>query len=204
MVRGSRAIGSFRRPEPKMDSLGELNEVKGFKAVHLNICSLPKKMDQLKLIMFDSKIDVLTISETWLSPHLCNGTYELEGYTSYRQDRRSKAKKGKRGGGLITYVNNKHASLSESLDGLNISGEHIEAQWVLIHRPHCKNVIMCNVYRPPNGNLQVAVSYLDECLKFINLRKIDVFVIGDMNVSYQTKSSQNNKKLLFFSQSRPW
>ena len=158
-------------------------------------------MDQLKVLLFNSKIDVLTISETWLRAHLRTGVYELNGFTSFRQDRGTSAKKGKRGGGLITYINNKHSSFCESLEDLNASTEHIEAQWVLIHRPHCKNVVICNAYRPPNGNLKKALLYLDESLKQINLSKVDVFLLGDMNVNYQNKTSVNYKSLRFFSQS---
>ena len=112
-----------------------------------------------------------------------------------------KSRTKKRGGGLITYVNCKHSSLYEPLNELSISNEFIEAQWVLIHRPHCKNVVVCNVYRLPKGDLSKAVKYLDDCLKTINLSKIDLFILGDFNVNYKNKSSPNYKKLHFFAQS---
>ena len=64
-----------------------------------------------------------------------------------------------------------------------------------------QNLVICNVYRPPQGDLKSAISYLDDCLKTINLSKIDVFLMGDMNVNYLNKSSLNYKKLKFFSQS---
>ena len=151
--------------------------------------------------MFQSKIDVLTISETWLKPHLHRNLYSLDNYTSYRSDRTKSLGKNKKGGGLMTYINNSHSSVSESLTDLDVSGEHIEAQWTLIHRPHCKNIVVCNIYRPPKGDLKLALKYLDECLKTINLSKVNVFLLGDLNVDYQNKSSPNYKKLLFFSQS---
>ena len=127
--------------------------------------------------------------------------YDIDGFTSYRLDRVGRAGRGKRGGGLLTYVNNKHSSVSESLVELNISGNHVELQWTLIHRPNCKNIVVCNVYRPPSGDLKAALSSLDDCLKTVNTSKLNVFVIGDMNVNYQNKASQMYKKLHFFSQS---
>ena len=184
-----------------INSFDELSSIKGFKLAHLNIRSLPKKVDQLRILVSLSNIDVITLSETWLKPHLHTGIYDIDGFTCNRLDRKVRAGKRKRGGGLITYINNKHASVSEPLGELDLSGTHIEAQWTLIHRPHCKNVVICNVYRPPDGNLDAAVTYLDECLKVVNTSKVDVFLIGDMNVNYLNKSSPNYKKMLFFSQS---
>ena len=185
----------------EINSFEDLNRAKGFKIVHLNVRSLTKKMDQIRTLMHLSNIDVLTLSETWLKSHLHSNIYNLDSYTSYRLDRAVKSNRGKRGGGLITYINDKHSSVSESLEDLNVSDEHIEAQWLLIHRPHCKNIVIGNIYRPPSGNLKSALKYLDECLKVINISKVDVYLIGDLNVNYKNKSSPDYKKLHFFSQS---
>ena len=70
-----------------------------------------------------------------------------------RLDRKSQNKRAKRVGGLMMYVHNKHALHCEPLGDLDVSNEDIESQWVLIQRPHCKIVVICNIYRPPNGNL---------------------------------------------------
>ena len=178
-----------------------LSAAKGFKTVHLNIRSIIKKIDQIKTLLFNSTIDILSISETWLKPHLNTKLVNLQGFETYRLDRRAHAQSKKRGGGLLLYVNNKHSSNCESLEDLNVSNENIEAQWILIHRPHCKNVVFCNLYHPPNGDLAKAIKYLDECLKTVNTSKIDVFLMGDMNVNYQNVSSPAYKKLNFFAQS---
>ena len=106
----------------------------------------------------------------------------------------------KRGGGLITYINKKHVLSSELLVDLNVSNEHIEAQWFLIHRPHCKNMVICYAYRPPNGEPLKPVSYLEDCVKVNNTSKINLFLLGDLNINYKDTSSQA-KKLKFFIQS---
>ena len=46
-----------------MESLGA---VKGFKMVHWNVRSVLKKIDQIRTILVDSPLDVITLSETWL------------------------------------------------------------------------------------------------------------------------------------------
>ena len=176
----------------------ELIKVKGVKLVHLNIRSIVKKIDQLRILVQDSDIDVFTVSETWLKPHLHTNIVELNGFRVFRLDRGISKKIV---GGLLTFVNNKYSSQCESLMHLDKSVPDIEAQWVKIYRPHCKNIIICNIYRPPNGNLEKAISYLDDSLKTINLGKTNVFLLGDLNVNYKVKASPNYKKLHFFSQS---
>ena len=73
-------------------------------------------------------------------------------------------------------------------------------QWSIIHRPYCKEVILWNVYRPPSGKLDHAISYLNECVKSFDLCKMELFILGDLNVNYKKQSSQDFKKVKFFSQ----
>ena len=183
----------------KLDTFESLSKAKGFKLGHLNIRSLVKKMDQVRLMLSNSDIDVFSLSETWLKSHLHSGLVELEGYNMFRLDRGTRGKK--RGGGLVTYINTKYSEHCESLSDLNASDEHVEAQWVQIHRPHCKNVVMCNIYRPPNGDLKKAILYLENCLLQINMDKTNLFLMEDMNVNYKNKSTSSYKRLNFFLQS---
>ena len=96
----------------------------------------------------------------------------MEGYKVFRLDRAvtSPRKVRKRGGGLLTYVNSIHSKYCESLSGFDQSDKNIEAQWILLHRPHCKDVVTCNVYRPPNRDLQKTLTYLEECMSLLYLK----------------------------------
>ena len=51
-----------------IDSFARLHEAKGFKIAHLNIRSI-MKIDQIRMCIQDSDIDVFSVSETWLKPH---------------------------------------------------------------------------------------------------------------------------------------
>ena len=183
------------------ETFQDLGKLKGLKITHLNIRSLLKKVDQLKLLTEGTGIDILTLSETWLRPHLNTSLVDLPGYRTFRLDRDSKSKRKKRGGGLISYVSDKHASACEALEELDVANENIEAQWIHLHRPNCKNVVICNTYRPPGGDLRKSIIYLDNCLKSFNLGKTDLFVLGDLNIDYKNKSSPKYKKFKFFAQS---
>ena len=150
-------------------------------------------------------IDVITFSETWLRPHLSMNTVGLDGFKAFRQDREHGPGKNKRGCVLITYISDKHAMNSEVCEELNTSNlwsnEHIEALWTRIHRPHCKDMLVLNLYRPPYGDLPKAIASRNKALNSVNLTKLDVFLHGDMNVNYKNKESPNFKKFNFFAQS---
>ena len=89
--------------------------------MHLNIRSLPKKIDQFRVMLHESKINVLAISETWLKKSLNSALYDIQGFNLLRLDRAfNTGKEVKRGGGLITYFHNKHSVVSESLDDWNV------------------------------------------------------------------------------------
>ena len=61
--------------------------------------------------------------------------------------------------------------------------------------------MVCNTYRPPKGDVSKAVTYLDECMKTLNLLKVDLFLMGDLNINYKNKQTPDYKKLNFFVQS---
>lgn len=72
---------------------------------HINVCSLnPTKSKFLEIhkLLFESKLDIIGISETWLSEYNSNEAVNLEGYTIVRCDRQNR-----RGGGVALYISNK-------------------------------------------------------------------------------------------------
>ena len=133
----------------KPRTLQDLGKYKGIKMVHCNVRSLVKKIDQMRLLVEGGGIDILTICETWLKYHLNTSLFNIDRYQAFRQDRNLSNKTGKRGGGLISYISLKYASSCESLEELDRSMDFIEAQWFYIHRQNCKDIVVCNIYRPP-------------------------------------------------------
>ena len=187
-------------PLPKMDQLNDLNSlsnIKGLKLVHLNVRSILGKIDQLILNLMDSKIEIITLSETWLHEALPTHIVELNGYTGFRQDRSGPGTKS-RGGGLITYIKNQLADYTITLSKLNSCTPHLEAQWMKVERPTVKNIILCNMYRPPEGDLSKAIEYLNKCIQQLNSAKCDIFILGDWNVNYKNTLSPEYKKITCF------
>ena len=79
--------------------LSPFHKSKGFNLAHLNIRSLPQKLDQLRLLMQDKIIDILSLNETFLDEHLKNDDVHINGYVIYRKDRGSR-----HGGGVALYL----------------------------------------------------------------------------------------------------
>ena len=158
-------------------------------------------MDQIRLLVEGTGIDILTVSETWLKPHLSTELVTLQGFQVFRQDRNARSKSQKRGGGLISYVSSKHASTCELIEELEISNEHVEAQWLYLHKENCKDMVICNIYRPPKGDFKKAITYLEDSLRTFNLGKVNFFMLGNLNVNYKNKRSPDYKRLSFFVQS---
>ena len=61
-----------------------LKKLKGFRVTHLNIASTPKHLDELKFLMKNKTVDVLSLNETRLDASISNSEVEILGYTLYK------------------------------------------------------------------------------------------------------------------------
>ena len=80
--------------------LQNLVNYRGFKVIHKNIQSLTRKIDELRFVCksLDSKIHLLTFSETWLDGKISDSKINIPGYTVFRMDKESK------GGGVAEFM----------------------------------------------------------------------------------------------------
>ena len=135
-------------------SIDSLGRTKGFKVLNLNVRSLSKKIDQCKVIFDNSNIDIITLSETWLKTSTPNLAVSLDNYKLVRQDRDLSNTVKKRGGGLVTYIHRKHEDVLQIITSLSASTVNYEALWTQLNMPFCKDILVCNIYRLPNGKLK--------------------------------------------------
>lgn len=155
----------------------------GLNVAHLNARSLRTKADELGMILNRFKVDVMTISETWLSPQTESTCISIQNYTCARQDRSQYL--NAKGRGLVTYVKscfnmdvNKHSNL-------NTCTADIEAMIVEVTRGNRKKTIIVNLYRPPSGNQAVFLEAIPEILQTVSReRYADIFLLGDMNLDH--------------------
>ena len=75
-----------------------LENLKGFRIAHLNITSLPKYIDKLRLYLISKPVDILGINETRLDNSIDDAEVHIQGYNLYRKDR------NRLGGGVAIYT----------------------------------------------------------------------------------------------------
>ena len=184
-----------------INTVNELAGEKGLKIVGLNVRSIFKKIDQCRIMFSCSGIDIVTLSETWLKTNVPTKAIDVDNYCTIRQDRNLARTTKKAGGGLITYIHTRHKDKIQTLDDLSESNQNYEALWVRLNMPQCRDIVICNFYRPPSGKLEKTIKYLEHCLASINSNKTDIFITGDFNVDYSNKRSAEYKALSFFAKS---
>ena len=169
----------------------------------MNIRSLVNKFEQLKIELEDVDIDIFGITETWLTEGVSSNILNIKGYNIERSDRCfNDIETGlpKRGGGLCIYYSKQLASDTSKWRGYNVSSPDLELQIVEFCREKARNIILLNVYRPPNGNVENMVNHLNLTLSNIPRQdRKDIIVMGDFNVN-MSGNDADKRRLIRFSQ----
>ena len=176
----------------------EFKGIKGIHITHLNVRSLLHKIDSFRIFLDDSNISIATLSETWLSEAIPDSLVNIPGYTLLRNDRKTKSNNGhtKTGGGVALYVKDHLPFDDTTLNHLNKSTDIIETQWVILDFEHAKSIIICNLYRPPQGNTETMINLLMNDISSIQqLDKYDLFILGDMNINFKKTHDLHTKAL---------
>ena len=115
---------------------------------HVNARSLAPRLNEVCHLIQSEGIEILCISETWLSDNVLDGVLIVPGYTLHRCDRPG----GRRGGGVAMLLSNElratrlHDTSSDSNDG---SG--VEALWLSVGGARRATVTVGAFYRPPGA-----------------------------------------------------
>ena len=184
----------------EMYGLDDIKDSKGIHIAHLNVRSLINKWDTFKVHFNDSNLHIIGLSETWLNDKIPSNLLELShDYVLLRNDRKwseEPSNNVKKGGGVSLYINSNLNYCEMTYDKHNYSNKNIECQWVSIKQPHSKSLIIGNVYRPPQGNIESFINCLEDILTDINLERVEVLLMGDFNIDILDKNNANRKKLL--------
>lgn len=91
----------------EMDTMNLCKELpKGLRIAQWNVQYITNKIDQLKTAEIlrcpGTQVDILGLSETWLSSKYGEGFAQIDGWSIFRRDRSQKEH-----GGLLLFVNNK-------------------------------------------------------------------------------------------------
>ena len=110
----------------------------------------------------------------------------------------------KRGGGVCCYVKDSAMVSSHELSNLNISTINAEILWLTLDHPRMNKICIANVYRPPQGNVQIFCDILEEQITFLKEKfnhEPEIFIMGDCNIDYLRPREANTKSLKWIEQS---
>lgn len=146
--------------------------------LHVNIRSICKHFDQLTVLLSGRLhlLDILILTEVNADEASC-ASFSLPGFHSYNICR-----EGRRGGGIILYINDKWLS-----ERIHVELQNAEICVATVHNAD-SSYIVCAVYRPPSSNINTFCEELAKLLpKFDNNKYL--VLAGDFNidVSNETK-----------------
>lgn len=147
---------------------------------HINAQSLMGSMDEIKLLMKESSIDILCISEAWLIPSVPDHIVNIHGYRIFRCE-------NGRGGGAFTYVRDDLSATAINLSVPKQAG--VKDVWVTVQCRKLPSVIVGCMYRHPNTP-NVVLDNTQDVLRTICMKDKAVYVLGDFN---DNMFANNNK-----------
>ena len=159
------------------------------KVFSLNIRSLNSKITEIRdNLSHYAKFDLICLNETNCDPkNLPFGGNELELDFFHAPILQAPARSSGKGGGLAIYINKKLAALPDvdiktfaSCNSDPMQGEFLTIEIVLKNR---KNVIICNMYRSPSGDLDKFFDKLNQTLQQLNRhRNKQILFVSDSNI----------------------
>ena len=180
--------------------MSDLKKHKGLAIAHMNIRSVWPKLDTLKLLLQnDVDIDILGLSESWLTSGLSDNLVSIPNYDIIRMDRNWRDEEMaindniKKGGGVCLYIKSNINYSTHSLCMYNVSCRNVECQWVKIIHEKQRNVVIGNVYRLPQGNVKMFTNYLEGVIENIDMESEDLILMGDFNIDFLDKKTNDFK-----------
>ena len=143
-------------------SLGIDNEInvlaktKGLKIANLNVNSLMKNLDEIRLILSNKALDILAINESKIYNQISNDEIHIHGFNIIRKDR------NRFGGGVVLYIRD---TISFS-DRKDIIPDGLEMVCIQLNLPYNKSLLISTWYRPPNSHMNIFdywAGFLSKC-----------------------------------------
>ena len=151
----------------------------------LNIVSLPKHVDELRISNLFMYFDLFALNETRLDSSISDGLVNISGYDIIRKDR------SRRGGGVCVYL---RSSINYKTRN-DLVPDGLEAVCLEICKPNSRNFIVASVYRPPDASS----AFFDAFEKMIGLiddENKELHILGDLNCDMLKSVSDQPTKTL--------
>jgi len=158
-------------------------------ALHINIHSLPAKLDDIKNILCSFKeknitVHFILLCETFLcdnSEQLCN----IEGYKLICKNRTNSKR-----GGVAIYIHNKYVCKLRNDLSVNVENEF---ESLFIEATHNKTtVIVGEIYRVPNTSVKTSIERFHTILDRLKKANCDVIMGTDQNLDLLKYNNDSN------------
>ena len=169
--------------EKKRCSQRQFKGKHSLKCMYFNARSLVNKIEELELYIKEEELDIIAVTETWLTEEILTSEYSVQGYTLIRRDRKDLLKS--KGGGVAFYVKDDINVLERD----DIKEKHFpETLWCEIEVKSEKTVLGV-LYRAPDCltiNNEAMYSLINK------VGKENVVIMGDFNFPELKWSARSN------------
>ena len=162
----------------------EFPDIKGFKIGMLNIVSLPKYIDEIRILLADQYFDVLALNETRLNENISSQDMFIHNYDFIRADC------SRSGGGVCLYVKNSINYLNRN----DLVKDNLEALCIEILKRSSAPFIVGTIYRPPSAFVD-SFSNIEQLVKSIDDENKEFYLLGDLNANMLDISNNTTKHL---------
>ena len=161
---------------------------KGLVMASLNINSLLAHIDEFRVFMNETDIDIISINETKLDSSIKDNEVYIPGYEIVRKDRKIN---GRHGGGVCIYIRcNLNYKICKDL-----SSDELEYLTVEITKPRTRSLLISTWYRPPDSPV-CHFDHFEKIVEKVDATNHDYFLLGDINVDLMPGvTSVNGNKL---------
>ena len=162
-----------------------ISKKRGFKVGSINIASIYKHIDELRLFMEKQPLDILAINETRLDKTVPDSVVNLVGYNIVRQDR------NRNGGGVCVYIR----TSIEFRRRLDLENDSLEMIALDIKKPNSRSFLVSCWYRPPHSPVE-CFDIFEECLNKAEDEYKDIYITGDINCNVMSNSPESHTSRL--------
>ena len=151
--------------------------------MYVNARSIVNKVDELEIYINEEDLDIVGVTETWLTEEILTSEFSFEGYTLLRKDRKDLVKT--RGGGVAIYVKNDINVIERDDLNMQLFPESIWCELVI----KGEKTLLGVCYRPPDSsaeNNEAMYSLINK------IGRANVVIMGDFNFSELSWDSKSN------------
>jgi exonuclease III len=159
----------------------------GLKCMHINIRSILPKMDELKAIVLDQNVDILSVNETNLDSTVPDSEIAIDGYNIFRCDLTRIS------GGVLLYVKQEYNAKPVNL----LNNTNLQIKWIKLPSffGTNKNLLLCSLYRPPNSKVEYFNQIIDNIEKAV-VAGDEIVILGDLNIDVAHDKRQGSNGII--------